>query len=59
MINVDDVRCPQDHKCPMVKACPQHAISQEGHKAPKVDGDKCVLCMLCVNTCPYHVFESI
>jgi len=43
----------------MVKKCPQQSIRQEGFAAPVVDAADCVECGLCVDTCPYGVFEQI
>jgi ferredoxin len=57
MITVDKSKCPKDHKCPMIKACPQQAISQKGFDAPAVDKDKCIECNYCVQHCPYSAFE--
>lgn len=45
-------KCPQDHKCPAMLACPVDALSQEGFAAPKVDEDKCIQCGKCVRVCP-------
>ncbi len=59
MIIVHSVRCPKNHICPMVKKCPQQSIRQEGFAAPVVDAADCVECGLCVDTCPYGVFEQI
>lgn len=59
IIRVISEKCPQDHICPLVKKCPENAISQEGFKAPKVDQEKCIRCMVCVKTCPHKVFEGI
>jgi len=58
MIKVNSKKCPKDHPCPLVKSCPQKAISQKGFDAPKVDNKKCSECMFCVNHCPYEAFES-
>lgn len=45
-------RCPQNHKCPAVKACPVEALSQEGLAAPTVDMEKCIACGKCTDVCP-------
>ena len=44
--------CPQNHRCPAVKACPVDALSQEGLAAPTVDADKCIECGKCTDVCP-------
>ena len=59
MIIVVPERCPQNHKCPLIKKCKQQAIGQEGLKAPTIDYDKCVECMICVKNCPNEVFEEV
>ncbi|MBN2881365.1 4Fe-4S binding protein [Candidatus Woesearchaeota archaeon] len=57
-INVINKLCPENHRCPMVRACPKGAIAQEGYLAPIIDSSKCVECMICVNNCPYGAFEK-
>jgi TPP-dependent indolepyruvate ferredoxin oxidoreductase alpha subunit len=59
MIKVIAEKCPQDHKCPMISRCRAKSISQEGFKAPVVDDEKCVECLLCVENCPHKVFERV
>ena len=59
MIKVISERCPQDHKCPLVRRCRADAIGQESFDAPEVDDKKCVECMICVKNCPYGVFELV
>ena len=44
--------CPQNHKCPAVKACPVEALSQQGLAAPAVDAEKCIACGKCAGVCP-------
>jgi len=58
-LTVKKSRCPQNHSCPSVKACPKGALIQKGFGAPAVDRDKCVKCGKCVKTCPMKalVFE--
>jgi ferredoxin len=51
VIRVISEKCPQNHICPLVKKCPEHAINQEGFKTPTVDHEKCIRCMICVKTC--------
>lgn len=45
-------KCPQDHACPAVKACPVEALVQKGFNAPEIDESKCISCNKCVETCP-------
>lgn len=42
MIGIIRERCPQDHTCPLISACPVEAISQAGWGAPAVDHQKCI-----------------
>ena len=51
-IVVNKALCPQNHKCPAVKACPVDALSQEGLAAPTVDAEKCIECGKCADVCP-------
>jgi len=50
LVNVG--RCPQDHRCPAVRACPVGALSQEAFRAPRVDEGTCVDCGRCALVCP-------
>jgi ferredoxin len=52
MLKVDPRRCPQNHRCPLMRICPRGAISQEGFGLPAIDSRKCIGCMACVNSCP-------
>lgn len=51
-ITVIAAKCPQNHKCPAVRACPVKAISQERLAAPEVDNDLCTDCGRCTQVCP-------
>lgn len=44
-------RCPENHRCPSVPACPFGALSQSGHQAPVIDYDKCTGCGKCTRYC--------
>lgn len=44
-------RCPQNHRCPSVSACPVGALSQKGHAAPVIDYKKCTSCGKCTRYC--------
>jgi len=44
-------RCPQNHLCPAVRACPVGALKQNGYSAPTVT-DSCIKCGKCVKVCP-------
>lgn len=49
-------RCPRNHICVCVKACPAGALTQEGRNAPAVDNEKCIKCGKCVKMCRKAVF---
>ena len=37
-LTIDELRCPQNHRCPLIPVCPVGAISQQGdgvHKKPE------------------------
>ena len=50
-LTVDALLCPQNHRCPLVAACPAGAISQEGFALPEIDPERCVECGLCAAAC--------
>jgi len=52
VLEVNQRRCPQNHKCPSVRVCPVGALSQQGYHAPSVDQEKCIECGKCVRFCP-------
>ncbi len=51
-VAVSKLYCPQNHRCPAVRACPVGALTQKGYAAPIVDAIKCIDCGKCVQTCP-------
>jgi ferredoxin len=56
MITAIKERCPQDHLCPQVSACPVGAINQTGWGPPSIDHEKCIMCGICTSSCPHFVF---
>jgi len=54
---IDEKRCPQNHPCPAIGACPHKALSQKYFDAPKVDQAKCHECGACVKFCPMHSIQ--
>ena len=52
MLSVNSALCPQNHKCPLVAACPVEAISQNGFGLPQIDADTCIECGYCSTHCP-------
>jgi ferredoxin len=59
MIKIDAQRCPQNHRCPAIGACPSEAIIQQGNGLPRVDQDKCTLCQTCVSFCPMGAIKDL
>ncbi|MFZ5974619.1 MAG: 4Fe-4S binding protein [Bacillota bacterium] len=57
MITVNTARCPQNHACPALRACPVGALTQKGHDAPVIDTEKCIDCKNCVRVCPMGALE--
>ena len=58
VVKVDSRRCPQNHRCPMVRSCPKGAITQDGFGLPKIDQSKCIECLICVERCPLNAMVS-
>ncbi len=48
---VNSSRCPQNHRCPILRLCPTNAISQDGYGLPMIDESKCTDCGKCVKYC--------
>ncbi|MFZ7104287.1 MAG: 4Fe-4S binding protein [Peptococcaceae bacterium] len=57
-ININEARCPANHKCPSVNVCPTGAIVQKGYGCPRIDYDKCIRCGKCIKYCPMQVFSK-
>jgi ferredoxin len=52
-------RCPADHPCPLVRICPENAISQPVKNGlPVIDRDRCIECGICVDSCPQSAVEQ-
>lgn len=50
-INLD--RCPQNHRCPSLRACPVGALTQESpYSAPVIHEALCIGCGKCAMVCP-------
>lgn len=50
-LTIDELRCPQDHRCPLIPVCPVGAISQLGDGLPAIDPQKCIECGKCIRHC--------
>ncbi len=57
-IEVSNARCPQNHKCPAINACPVDAIIQDGYGLPQVNEDKCIMCKKCISFCPMGAIQE-
>ena len=51
-------KCPQNHRCPLLKLCPVEAIIQEGFDAPVILKDKCLECGICIDSCPSRALTN-
>jgi Fe-S-cluster-containing hydrogenase component 2 len=59
-IKVIESRCPQNHPCPVVRICPENAISQKDFfSAPEIDQENCANCGKCVRMCGYGAFQTV
>ena len=59
MIQVNKKICPHDHICPLIKACPVGAISQDSEGYPVIDYALCIECGKCVRKCPMKAMEQL
>lgn len=50
-LTVDSLRCPQNHRCPLLQVCPVGAITQSGPGLPAIDPEKCIECGKCIRHC--------
>ncbi|WP_302780741.1 4Fe-4S binding protein [Alistipes finegoldii] len=50
-LTIDELRCPQNHRCPLIPICPVGAISQQGDGLPAIDPQKCIECGKCIRHC--------
>ena len=57
-IIVDQKKCPQNHRCPMIGMCPVDAISQEGYSLPVIDHNRCIECGVCIKICPMRAVKK-
>lgn len=51
-LDINEARCPQNHRCPAVAVCPVGALKQNGYAAPTVDEVICTKCGKCTKRCP-------
>ncbi len=59
MIQVDKIICPHNHVCPLIKACPVGAISQDAEGFPVIDYSLSIECGKCVRKCPKQAMKRI
>ena len=50
-LTIDELRCPQNHRCPLIPICPVGAISQQGDGLPAIDPQECIECGKCIRHC--------
>ena len=50
--------CPQNHRCPIIRTCPEGAISQNGYGLPIIDKSKCTECGKCAKYCPTRAVKK-
>lgn len=50
-LSIDEKRCPQNHRCPLLNICPVQAITQDGFGLPKINTEKCIECGKCIKFC--------
>ena len=50
-LTIDKERCPQNHRCPLLRVCPVEAITQNGYDLPVIDEAKCIECGKCTRYC--------
>ena len=55
---INETKCPQNHRCPMLRVCPVDAITQNGIGLPAIDKDKCIECGKCTQFCPTRAVEK-
>jgi len=56
---INPVICPQNHRCPILRECPEGAISQIGYDGlPVIDETKCNECGKCVRYCAMDAVEK-
>jgi Fe-S-cluster-containing hydrogenase component 2 len=51
-IKIVPARCPANHPCPAVRACPVDALTQVGYGVPTVNAQSCIDCGKCTRVCP-------
>lgn len=50
-LTITPSKCPQNHRCPLLRICPVDAISQDGNGLPIIDNEKCIECGECIKNC--------
>ncbi len=56
---ISDRFCPQNHRCPIIRVCPQQAIIQDGYGLPVIDKTKCTECGKCIKYCPMRAVKEV
>ena len=58
-LTINPLKCPQNHRCPMLRVCPVDAITQDGNGLPVIDEEKCIECGTCISYCPKGAVSEI
>jgi ferredoxin len=55
---INESKCPQNHRCPLLRVCPADAILQDGFGLPVIDKTKCTECGKCARFCPTGAIQK-
>ena len=59
-ITINPTICPQNHRCPLIRECPEGAITQYGYDdLPVIDETKCTECGICEQLCDLGAVDRI
>jgi Fe-S-cluster-containing hydrogenase component 2 len=58
-VSVDKNICPHNHPCPLIRICPEGAISQFENGYPIVNDRLCVECGKCIKNCKLNAMKYV
>lgn len=59
-ITINPTICPQNHRCPLLRECPEGAITQDGYDGlPVIDETKCTECGICLQACAIGAVHKV